>query len=52
LFELEELPVADVAEVLGIPIGTVGSRFASSGQDFTTAFAASKAMSQHRGGAR
>ena len=52
LFELEELPVADVAEVLGIPIGTVGSRLRRARQDFHDRVRRIKAMSQHRGGAR
>jgi RNA polymerase sigma-70 factor (ECF subfamily) len=34
LFELEELPVADVAELLSIPLGTVGSRLRRAREDF------------------
>jgi RNA polymerase sigma-70 factor (ECF subfamily) len=34
LFELEELPVAEVAAVLSVPIGTVGSRLRRARADF------------------
>jgi RNA polymerase sigma-70 factor (ECF subfamily) len=34
LFELEELAVAEVAELLSIPIGTVGSRLRRAREDF------------------
>jgi RNA polymerase sigma-70 factor (ECF subfamily) len=34
LFELEELPVAEVAELLSIPLGTVGSRLRRAREDF------------------
>jgi RNA polymerase sigma-70 factor (ECF subfamily) len=52
LFELEELPVADVAEVLSIPLGTVGSRLRRARQDFHDRVRRIKATSQHRGGAK
>ena len=34
LFELEELAVAEVAELLSIPIGTVGSRLRRAREEF------------------
>ena len=49
LFELEELGVADVAELLSIPIGTVGSRLRRARDDFHERVKRIKAISQHRG---
>ena len=52
LFELEELPVAEVAEVLSIPIGTVGSRLRRAREDFHDRVRRIKAMTEHRGAGR
>jgi RNA polymerase sigma-70 factor (ECF subfamily) len=49
LFELEELGVADVAELLSIPIGTVGSRLRRAREDFHERVKRIKAVSGHRG---
>jgi RNA polymerase sigma-70 factor (ECF subfamily) len=50
LFELEELSVAEVAELLGIPIGTVGSRLRRAREDFHDRVRRMKATMGHRGG--
>ncbi|AKU99500.1 RNA polymerase sigma factor RpoE [Labilithrix luteola] len=39
LFELEELTVTEIAELLGLPLGTVGSRLRRAREDFRTAVA-------------
>jgi len=49
LFELEELAVADVAELLSIPIGTVGSRLRRAREDFHERVRRLKAAGVHRG---
>ncbi len=49
LFELEELPVADVAEVLSIPLGTVGSRLRRAREDFHDRVNRMKASGVSRG---
>ena len=36
LFELEELEIKEIAELVGIPIGTVGSRLRRARKEFTT----------------
>jgi RNA polymerase sigma-70 factor, ECF subfamily len=49
LFELEELPVADVAELLSIPLGTVGSRLRRAREDFHERARRMKAAGAKRG---
>jgi len=49
LFELEELPVADVAELLSIPLGTVGSRLRRARDDFHERVRRMKASGANRG---
>jgi RNA polymerase sigma-70 factor (ECF subfamily) len=49
LFELEELPVAEVAEVLAIPLGTVGSRLRRARDDFHERARRLKAAGLNRG---
>ncbi len=49
LFELEELPVSDVAEVLSIPLGTVGSRLRRARDDFHDRVRRMKASGLNRG---
>jgi len=49
LFELEELPVADVAEMLSIPLGTVGSRLRRAREDFHDRVNRMKASGVSRG---
>ena len=49
LFELEELSVAEVAELLAIPIGTVGSRLRRAREDFHDRVRRFKATMRHRG---
>jgi RNA polymerase sigma-70 factor (ECF subfamily) len=49
LFELEELSVSEVAELLSIPIGTVGSRLRRAREEFQDKVRRIKAMNQYRG---
>ncbi len=49
LFELEELAVAEVAELLSIPIGTVGSRLRRAREDFHERVRRLRAAGLHRG---
>jgi RNA polymerase sigma-70 factor (ECF subfamily) len=49
LFELEELSVAEVAELLAIPIGTVGSRLRRAREDFHDRVKRIKATIEHGG---
>ncbi len=49
LFELEELAVAEVAELLAIPIGTVGSRLRRAREDFHERVKRIKATIEHGG---
>ena len=50
LFELEELPSADIAEVLAIPIGTVASRLRRAREEFQRIVARLKAREAFDGG--
>jgi RNA polymerase sigma-70 factor (ECF subfamily) len=50
LFELEELSVAEVAELLAIPIGTVGSRLRRAREDFHERVRRIKATMSYKGG--
>ncbi len=49
LFELEELSVAEVADLLAIPIGTVGSRLRRAREDFHDRVRRIKATMRHKG---
>jgi RNA polymerase sigma-70 factor (ECF subfamily) len=49
LFELEELSVAEVAELLAIPLGTVGSRLRRAREDFHDRVKRIKATIEHGG---
>jgi RNA polymerase sigma-70 factor (ECF subfamily) len=49
LFELEELSVAEVAELLSIPLGTVGSRLRRAREDFHDRVKRIKASIEHGG---
>jgi RNA polymerase sigma-70 factor (ECF subfamily) len=49
LFELEELSVAEVAEMLAIPLGTVGSRLRRAREDFHDRVKRIKATIEHGG---
>jgi len=49
LFELEGLPTADIAEILGVPTGTVASRLRRAREEFQ---AATKRFRAARGGGR
>ena len=50
LFELEELAVVEVADLLSIPIGTVGSRLRRAREDFHDRVRRVKATTEHKGG--
>jgi RNA polymerase sigma-70 factor (ECF subfamily) len=50
LFELEELPSADIAEVLSIPVGTVASRLRRAREEFQRIVARLKAREAFDGG--
>jgi RNA polymerase sigma-70 factor (ECF subfamily) len=52
LFELEELSVGEVAEILEIPMGTVGSRLRRAREDFQERVRRRKAAADFRRGAR
>jgi RNA polymerase sigma-70 factor (ECF subfamily) len=49
LFELEELSISEVADLLAIPIGTVGSRLRRAREEFQDKVRRIKAMHVHRG---
>jgi RNA polymerase sigma-70 factor (ECF subfamily) len=49
LFELEELSVAEVSELLAIPLGTVGSRLRRAREDFHDRVKRIKATIEHGG---
>ena len=49
LFELEELSVSEVSDLLSIPLGTVGSRLRRAREDFHERVKRIKATNQHRG---
>jgi RNA polymerase sigma-70 factor (ECF subfamily) len=49
LFELEELSVAEVSELLAIPLGTVGSRLRRAREDFHERVKRIKATIEHGG---
>jgi RNA polymerase sigma-70 factor (ECF subfamily) len=50
LFELEELPSAEIAEVLALPIGTVASRLRRAREEFQRIIARMKARDAFDGG--
>jgi RNA polymerase sigma-70 factor, ECF subfamily len=50
LFELEELPSAEIAEVLAIPVGTVASRLRRAREEFQRIVARMKAREAFDGG--
>lgn len=50
LFELEEMEIKDIAEVLDIPIGTVGSRLRRARKEFSTIAARLRARLHFPGG--
>jgi RNA polymerase sigma-70 factor, ECF subfamily len=50
LFELEELSVSEVAEILAVPIGTVGSRLRRAREDFQERVHRRKASAEFRKG--
>jgi RNA polymerase sigma-70 factor (ECF subfamily) len=52
LFELEELPSAEIAEVLALPIGTVASRLRRAREEFQRIIARMKARDAFEGGKR
>jgi len=52
LFELEELAIVEVAEVLAIPLGTVGSRLRRAREDFQQRVRRCQAGRLRNGGAR
>jgi len=49
LFELEEMAVVEVAELLSIPVGTVGSRLRRAREEFHERVRRMKASGQHLG---
>jgi RNA polymerase sigma-70 factor (ECF subfamily) len=52
LYELEELPSAEIAEVLALPIGTVASRLRRAREEFQRIIARMKARDAFDGGRR
>lgn len=52
LFELEELPTAEIAEMLDVPVGTVASRLRRAREEFQKIVARHKARASFRGGMR
>jgi RNA polymerase sigma-70 factor (ECF subfamily) len=52
LFELEELPTAEIASMLGVPAGTVASRLRRAREEFQSIVARLKARDDFRGGRR
>jgi RNA polymerase sigma-70 factor (ECF subfamily) len=50
LFELEELSVVEIAELVGVPVGTVASRLRRARELFHTAAKRMRAKAQSRGG--
>ena len=52
LFELEELPTAEIAAMLGLPAGTVASRLRRAREEFQSIVARIKARDDFRGGRR
>ncbi len=50
LFELEEMPSTEIAEVLAIPIGTVASRLRRAREEFQRIVARLKAREAFDGG--
>jgi RNA polymerase sigma-70 factor (ECF subfamily) len=52
LFELEELPTAEIAVMLDIPVGTVASRLRRAREEFQKIVARQKARASFRGGMR
>lgn len=49
LFELEELPTAEIATLLGLPIGTVASRLRRAREEFHRLAARTRARAGHAG---
>ena len=52
LFELEEMPTAEIAKVLELPLGTVASRLRRARDDFQKIVARMHARETFRGGKR
>lgn len=52
LFELEEIEIPAIAEILGIPLGTVGSRLRRAREEFSAVAKRIRAELQFRGGLR
>lgn len=52
LFELEELEIPEIANILAIPVGTVGSRLRRAREDFSTIAKRLKARLAFSGGTR
>ena len=50
LFELEEMPTAEIAAMLGVPAGTVASRLRRARDEFQAIVARRKAKDEFRGG--
>ncbi|MEP7049785.1 MAG: RNA polymerase sigma factor [Pseudomonadota bacterium] len=46
LHEIEQLPATDIAEIIGIPLGTVASRLSESLDDFATHLEAGSSMAE------
>jgi RNA polymerase sigma-70 factor (ECF subfamily) len=51
LFELEELPTAEIASLVGVPVGTVASRLRRARGEFHRIAARLRARAGHVGGA-
>jgi len=52
LFELEEIEIPAIAEILGIPLGTVGSRLRRAREEFSAIAKRVRAQLEFRGGLR
>jgi RNA polymerase sigma-70 factor (ECF subfamily) len=52
LFELEEVPTAEIAVMLDVPVGTVASRLRRAREEFHKIIARQKARASFRGGMR